>query len=964
MKVTTKLFIVALILSLMLTVGAAAAAEDISFEKSDTKIIKKDTNENLLSSDDREYNLKTSEENRLTQSSDKIVSAQNNQNTLSAGEGNYSNLRDEINSGGNNIILTKNSYKYNPGDGNTITIAKSCTIDGNGTVIDMNGSNIQAFYVTASGVTIKNLIIKNANYTGNGGAIYFNQSGSVINCNFTGNNAGRSGGAVLFTQQGTVSNCNFINNTAIVDGGAVFFNETGIVSYCNFNNNFASLNGGAIYFNISGSTHIVTNCNFTDNKASDIYSYGGAILMHSGTVKNCNFNNNIVLDRESCGGAVFFWNWGNVSNCNFTGNTANQYGGAVYFLDTGNVLNCNFMGNTAANGGAVFFKNRGDVLNCNFTNNTAYSWGGAVYFDEEGTVTNCNFANNHANKGGSILSLKWWTVTADTCIFKTDSDSPYNTHNLPPTLNVDNFTTVYGSGKKLTFDLRTNISNLPVTNGNISISIYNKDNGAWVGDYDCLSSEGWAVNLSVGSYIAVFNTEYAEFKPINRTITITLPDTQFYANMTPVTTNNKTVNITAKSNIPKNLFMDGKLLFVLPNNINITANYAGNGTWWANYTFNEYSEYEISALYIGLDNVTVNNATLTIIKANSTLTINDIVFDYGGTGSITVNYTNALGINASVIGQHQAVVDVVNNTIIVSGLNAGTYILSVTTVVGEDYNPVTQTANITVNKAKTVLTANAVTTVYNVNKYLTITLKDVYGNPLKDVEVGVNFNGVKYLTTDKNGQIKIPTKVVSPNKYNVKITFDGNANYLKSSTSSKVVIKKASSKITAAKKTFKAKTKVKKYAVVLKDITNSPIINAKLTLKVKGKTYSAKTNYKGKAVFKITKLNKKGTYKAVIKFNGNKYYLKSTKNTKITVKASKTTFKTVSQGSKDTKTVKKIQQALKDHGYYLSYKGHYLKVDGKYESCTSRSVKEFQHDKGLKVTGKVDEKTAHKLGII
>ena len=895
MKVTTKLFIVALILSLMLTVGAAAAAEDISFEKSDTKIIKKDTNENLLSSDDREYNLKTSEENRLTQSSDKIVSAQNNQNTLSAGEGNYSNLRDEINSGGNNIILTKNSYKYNPGDGNTITIAKSCTIDGNGTVIDMNGSNIQAFYVTASGVTIKNLIIKNANYTGNGGAIYFNQSGSVINCNFTGNNAGRSGGAVLFTQQGTVSNCNFINNTAIVDGGAVFFNETGIVSYCNFNNNFASLNGGAIYFNISGSTHIVTNCNFTDNKASDIYSYGGAILMHSGTVKNCNFNNNIVLDRESCGGAVFFWNWGNVSNCNFTGNTANQYGGAVYFLDTGNVLNCNFMGNTAANGGAVFFKNRGDVLNCNFTNNTAYSWGGAVYFDEEGTVTNCNFANNHANKGGSILSLKWWTVTADTCIFKTDSDSPYNTHNLPPTLNVDNFTTVYGSGKKLTFDLRTNISNLPVTNGNISISIYNKDNGAWVGDYDCLSSEGWAVNLSVGSYIAVFNTEYAEFKPINRTITITLPDTQFYANVTPVTTNNKTVNITAKSNIPKNLFMDGKLLFVLPNNINITANYAGNGTWWANYTFNEYSEYEISALYIGLDNVTVNNATLTIIKANSTLTINDIVFDYGGTGSITVNYTNALGINASVIGQHQAVVDVVNNTIIVSGLNAGTYILSVTTVVGEDYNPVTQTANITVNKAKTVLTANAVTTVYNVNKYLTITLKDVCGNPLKDVEVGVNFNGVKYLTTDKNGQIKIPTKVVSPNKYNVKITFDGNANYLKSSTSSKVVIKKASSKITAAKKTFKAKTKVKKYAVVLKDITNSPIINAKLTLKVKGKTYSAKTNYKGKAVFKITKLNKKGTYKAVIKFNGNKYYLKSTKNTKITVKASKTTFKTVSR---------------------------------------------------------------------
>ena len=42
----------------------------------------------------------------------------------------------------------------------------------------------------------------------------------------------------------------------------------------------------------------------------------------------------------------------------------------------------------------------------------------------------------------------------------------------------------------------------------------------------------------------------------------------------------------------------------------------------------------------------------------------------------------------------------------------------------------------------------------------------------------------------------------------------------------------------------------------------------------------------------------------------------------------------------------------------------YLKIDGIYHGCTERSVREFQHDKGLKVTGKVDEKTAKKLGII
>ena len=58
----------------------------------------------------------------------------------------------------------------------------------------------------------------------------------------------------------------------------------------------------------------------------------------------------------------------------------------------------------------------------------------------------------------------------------------------------------------------------------------------------------------------------------------------------------------------------------------------------------------------------------------------------------------------------------------------------------------------------------------------------------------------------------------------------------------------------------------------------------KLTLKVKGKTYKATTNAKGKATFKITKLTKKGKYAAKINFKGDKYFNKLTKKVKITVK--------------------------------------------------------------------------------
>ena len=138
--------------------------------------------------------------------------------------------------------------------------------------------------------------------------------------------------------------------------------------------------------------------------------------------------------------------------------------------------------------------------------------------------------------------------------------------------------------------------------------------------------------------------------------------------------------------------------------------------------------------------------------------------------------------------------------------------------------------------------------------------------------------------------------------------------------------------------------------------------NKKVALKVNGKTFTTKTNSKGVASFKLSKLTKEGAYNAVITYVGDKYYNKVTKKAKITVK--EPYWKTVAKGSKDKAMVKKVQIALKDNGYYLSYNGRYLKVDGLFQKYTEMAVKDFQKDKGLKVTGKVDEKTAKKLKLI
>ena len=689
-KMEFKKSIIILIMAVFLVSIASVCAADAN----DTTIVSEDdgielTANNVISKD----NLKTSEDNAvLVQTNDdETVSAESDSQTLAADEGNYSDLRQDIENGG---YLTKSYYKYQNNDGGTIEITTPMTINGNGAVIDMTGSNIRAFYVGVSGVTFKNLTIKNVNFRGNGGAIYFSQSGSV------------------------------------------------------------------------------TNCNFVNNSATGEDSCGGAIMMYSGTVTNCNFVNN---SASTHGGAVFFYGEGNVTNCNFTNNTATHQGGAIRFGDTGT------------------------VTNCNFNNNQVTDYGGAVFFYGEGNVTNCNFTNNTATyQGGAILSWNWYTA-ADTCIFKRNSGENFNVVIYPPTLNVDNFTTFYGSDEKLTFDLKTN-SSIPVTNGNISISVYFKDNNSWVRNYSCLSGEGWIPDLPVGSYYAIFDTEYAGFQAINRTITITIPNVRYYINVTSITTNNKTVNITAKSDIPKDILWDGKLLFIVSNTGSITANYAGNGVWWALHAFDDYAAYNVAASYIGLDNVSVSNATITI------------------------------------------------------------------------------------NKAKTELAAKAVTVTYNSNKKMVITLTDINGKPLSGLKLTVKIKSDKTYTTDANGQVKINVANLVPNTYTVKITFNGDANYDMSSKDVNVAVTKATPKLTAAKKTFKKSVKTKKYTVTLKDNNGKAMKKVKLTLKVKGKTYKAKTNAKGKATFKIKNLKKKGKYRATVKFAGNTYYNKVTKKVKITVK--------------------------------------------------------------------------------
>ena len=176
---------------------------------------------------------------------------------------------------------------------------------------------------------------------------------------------------------------------------------------------------------------------------------------------------------------------------------------------------------------------------------------------------------------------------------------------------------------------------------------------------------------------------------------------------------------------------------------------------------------------------------------------------------------------------------------IVTAVGVGTAVITVEVGDDEIYAKNSTNVTVTVSKVPTEIGAKPVTATYNVNKNLVITLKDANGNPVTGVSLSVDLNGAKKYTTDKNGQVKVSTKGLDPKTYTAKITFNGNSNYVKSSK--------------------KKKTKSK--------------ANKKI----------AKTNKKGKATFKVKK-NKKAKYLAYVKFYANKYYMKTVKKIKITIK--------------------------------------------------------------------------------
>ena len=308
--------------------------------------------------------------------------------------------------------------------------------------------------------------------------------------------------------------------------------------------------------------------------------------------------------------------------------------------------------------------------------------------------------------------------------------------------------------------------------------------------------------------------------------------------------------------------------------------------------------YDVSISYAGDENHIGSSANIkvTIEKMPTQISASNLTIPYNTNASLLINLSDVYGnaipntnLTVTFDGNSTVLATDKNGQItlsVPSGLLPKAYEILVSFESNETHMASSGRIILTVEKVPTQISAAGVTTVYNTDNSLIATLKDINGNAIVGAKVTFALNGAKKdVFTDAKGQaiLAIPANLV-PKTYAASITYSGDDVYLQSTAGVNVVVKKATVKLTAKNKSFKAKVKTKKYAVTLKDNKGKAMKKVKLTLKVKGKTYKATTNSKGKATFKIKKLTKKGKHKAKITYNGDKCFNKLVKSVKITVK--------------------------------------------------------------------------------
>ena len=741
-------------------------------------------------------------------------------------ESNPSNWNSAVSQASNGDTIQFSNGTFNNINGN---IRSSITLKGSGnTTIDAQSNG--GFFTTSSGssITLEKLSFINA-YTGDkqgnpdGPKTGFDGEGGIVN----------NGNLI-------VKECYFASNQGIgTEGGAIHNSGTCYVYDSIFYGN-GGKKGGAIYSDKNSRLYmynsLVNRC--VSREGSAVHAKEAYVEIHNCSVVNASAKNGLFYVKKS---NVYFY------DSYFYNSKAVDAAGVINIDKESTVLidNCTFdkISSTgtklwfhdeygSGDGGAIVVEDSArnvEIRNSVFSNCAAKGYGGAIYIQSsaEITIDNCSFIGNNAPYGYNIYSTRYasrLTITNSTFEIK----SKIKTNDIP-----------FSETENVNVEVDDGTNNL--LNPTYALSVDGKSNYTVSGQsvaINGLSNGTYEVKLmasDANSNVYIFTNESSQFVVGNKNETQpqnTTPGNSTSGNNTSgnVTPENETSKLASIINVT--VFENGQLSGILSD---------VNGKGIANADIKYSVEGNQNTLK------TDNDGKFTISDASGTV----ILTFEGNDNYLASNYTISIEkpIKSRLATQFN----------VTGGLSYTQYAI--------EYSSGERGQNFTVQ------------------------LLDINGKPLVNKEILVGYNGkILYRTTDATGHASVQINLRDANRLTFAVTYLGSEEYDATMTVYLITIVKKPVTITAGAKTFKASAKTKKYTVSLKTITGASAdgktyfkAGKKVTLKINGKTYSAKTNDKGQVTFNL-KLTKKGTFTAAIKYAGDTTYNAVSKNVKIKIK--------------------------------------------------------------------------------
>lgn len=260
-------------------------------------------------------------------------------------------------------------------------------------------------------------------------------------------------------------------------------------------------------------------------------------------------------------------------------------------------------------------------------------------------------------------------------------------------------------------------------------------------------------------------------------------------------------------------------------------------------------EYHIDVSYLGSEKYNAADGATDFTVAKKEITMNvTIDKDYRDI-TVNVNLSEKLDGNLTVLVNNTPyTLSYTNGTgsLIFKNLTYGNYTISAV-FTKDNYQTVNVSENVEINSIKTVLEAENVVMYYKDGTRFAVVLRDIYGNPLANMNVTISINGRDYVKqSDENGTASLGLNLESKN-YTVVTTFGGNSKYFGTRSNNTVsILSTLLSKDIV--KYYRNGTQF--YATVL-DFKGNPLANTTVMFNINGVFYNKTTDENGTAKLNI-----------------------------------------------------------------------------------------------------------------